>query len=143
MSSQSLALAQLQSLLGTNATDDALWRDLRQFEGAALPAIDALWELDRITDGSYWHIVHPRDEATKPLYAQRVDEAVRQIHASLGDHQAGRCAAAFFLSPQLWQPAYTERYHATYYHRGSVQSRLLEQVAQACLKQRAPADWVA
>src|SRR5262245_27988410 len=98
MSRQSLALNQIQLLLGHYATDDTLWRDLRLFETTALPMITTVWELDQVEDGMRWHILHPRDEAARALHAQRIAEIVDQIAATLGT-AASACAAALFFNP--------------------------------------------
>ena len=138
------ALTELQGLLGPDATDDTLWHDLRRFEQTALPIITTRWQLDAVEDGSYWQLLHLHDAASQAQHTERLTETVRQLLAKLGADAASRCAAAFFLHPQLWQPAYAPLGPLYYAHsRGHVQAQLLHQVAEACLRCRTPTDWIA
>jgi len=100
------ALTELQGLLGPDATDDVLWHDLRRFEQAALPIVTARWQLDAVEDGAYWQVLRLHDAASQAQHTERLNETVHQLLARLGPDAASRCAAALFLHPQLWQPAY-------------------------------------
>lgn len=137
----STAHHELQALLGTAATDDSFWHDLRRFEQTALPIIDLLWSLDTTEVANPWQILHPSDDVGVERNRQRTETAVTQLFDELGANTS-RCAAAFYLGPQLWQPAYGGLRHMyNYSHRGSILSQLLGRVAAACLKRAAPPDW--
>ncbi len=140
MHTSSIALNQLQSLLGISATDDTLWRELRQFETAALPLIGQLWDLDAVQNGAYWRIIHPSEEAARQRHKQRIAQAIKQIRAALGAATAERGAAAIYLHPQLWQAAYT-RSRSYYSSRGHAEMQLLDQIAHASVTAHPPADW--
>jgi hypothetical protein len=136
------ALTELQGLLGPDATEDVLWHDLRRFEQAALPIITTRWQLDAVEDGSYWQLLHLHDAAAQAQHTARLTETVRQLLVKLGPESASRCAAALFLHPQLWQPAYIPLGPYYYAHsRGHVQAQLLLQVAEGCLRSHTPPDW--
>ncbi len=144
MAHQSFALTELQSLLGPDSTEDALWHDLRRFEQTALPIITTLWQLDTVQDGTYWQLLHLHDAASQAQHTERLSETTRQVLSTLGTDAASRCAAAFFLNPQLWQPAYAPLGPYYYAHsRSNVQGQLLHQVAEACLQSHTPPDWIA
>src|SRR5581483_3941603 len=142
MQSKTSAHAELQALLGTAATDDAHWRDLRDFEAAALPAIVAEWQLGQADQLPHWRILHPYGEAEQALQQQRTAAAVERVSRKLGP-RASRCAAAFYLSPQLWQPAYITHPWQMYIsnYAGQIRSQLLAHVAGACLARAVPANW--
>jgi len=136
------ALTELQGLLGPDATDDVLWHDLRRFEQAALPIVTARWQLDAVEDGAYWQVLRLHDAASQAQHTERLNETVHQLLARLGPDAASRCAAALFLHPQLWQPAYVPLGPYYYAHsRGHVQAQLLLQVAEGCLRSHTPPDW--
>src|SRR4029079_13620122 len=105
MSTQPLALSQIRSLLGPAATDDQIWADLRLFESTALPIVTTLWDLDRLEQQDIWQILYHHNHSAHGLHAERLEVAARGVQAVLGSAAASRCAAAFFLHPQLWQPA--------------------------------------
>jgi hypothetical protein len=138
------ALTELQGLLGPDATDDSLWRDLRRFEQAALPMITACWQLDAVQDEAYWHMLHVHDAPSQAQHAAHLAATVHQLVTTLGSELASRCAAALFLHPQLWQPAYVPLGPSYYARsRGHVQAQLLLQVAEGCLRSHTPPDWIA
>jgi len=142
MAKQTHALAELQGLLGPDATDDVLWHNLRRFEQTALPIITARWQLDTIEDRAYWQLLHVHDPVSQAQHTERLTETVRQLQAVLGRDTASDCAAALFLHPQLWQPSYVSL--DQYYYprsRGHVEVQLLHQVAEACLRSHTPPDW--
>jgi hypothetical protein len=137
------ALTELQGLLGTDATDDVLWHDLRRFEQAALPIITARWQLDAVEDGAYWQLLHLHDAAAQAQHTARLTETVHQLLIKLSPDAASRCAAALFLHPQLWQPTYVPLGPYYYAHsRGHVQAQLLLQAAEGCLRSHTPPDWI-
>jgi hypothetical protein len=136
------ALTELQGLLGPDATDDVLWYNLRRFEQTALPIITTRWQLDAVEEGSYWQLLHLHDADSQAQHTERLTETVDQLLATLGADAASHCAAAFFLHPQLWQPAYVPL--GPYYNahsQGHVEVQLLHQVAEACLRSHTPPDW--
>jgi Domain of unknown function (DUF4132)/Family of unknown function (DUF5724) len=137
------ALFELKAMLGAAAADAALWRDIRRFEAAALPAINAAWNLAELDYREMWTVIHPGDEAGRALYRQRCDEVRRAIRASLGDEIMSRCAAAFLLHPQLWQPAYGRERVYPHGYQASVQAQVLRELAADHLRQKPPHDWVA
>src|SRR6185295_4161551 len=118
-----------------------LWYDLRLFESTALPIVDTTWDLQNLEQAPAWQIIHPHGEAARAQSAARCAAAALAIQSALGSTTTSRCAAAFLLHPQLWQPAYTHGRH--YYDHGYVQSALLGRVAAACLEQQLPTDWAA
>jgi len=144
MTDHAHALIELQGLLGPDATEDIVWRNLRRFERTALPIITTRWQLNAVEDGSYWQLVHLHDAASQAQHTERLTETVRQLLAALGRNTASQCAAALFLHPQLWQPAYAPLGPYYYGHsRGHVEVQLLHQVAEACLRSHTPPDWIA
>jgi hypothetical protein len=68
---------------------------------------------------------------------------VHQLLIKLGPDAASRCAAALFLHPQLWQPAYISRGPYYYAHsRGHVQAQLLQAGRRGPSAQLLAADWI-
>jgi hypothetical protein len=143
MAANAHALTELRGLLGPDATDDVLWHDLRRFERAALPIITTRWQLDAVEDVAFWQLLHLHDAAAQAQHSARLTEIVRQLVAIFGREEASQSAAALFLHPQLWQPAYVPLGPYYYAHsRGHVQVQLLQQVAEECLRSHTPPDWI-
>jgi hypothetical protein len=137
MHTPATAIGHLQVLLGTAATDDALWQDLRRFEAAAAAAIAATWDLDEASHG-YWRITNPSGAEAKARHQERITSCVNQLRAQLVG-AASRGAAALYLNPQLWKPAYERSY--AYNSPQRVTMHLLDAVAEATLRVSPPADW--
>jgi hypothetical protein len=137
------ALFELRALLGDAAVDEAIWRDIRRFEAAALPAINAAWNLAEIGYQDMWTVLHHWDEAGRARHRQRRAEALGMMRAQLDDTTMARCAATFFLHPQLWQPAYNRQQRYPHGHKAHFQSQVLHELAADLLSQKLPRDWVA
>jgi len=143
MDDRSLALHQLQALLGADINDDALWRDIRRFEMAALPVINTVWGLADLNYQDMWSIQHAHNEAARTLRQQRLAEALCALEATPADDTLERCAAAFLLHPQLWQPFYSHESTNQHNYRASVQARLLPELAAVYIGRHTPTDWSA
>ena len=46
----------------------AIWRDIRRFEAAALPAINAAWNLAELGDQDMWAVLYRWDDAGRGLH---------------------------------------------------------------------------
>ncbi|HEU4324562.1 MAG TPA: DUF4132 domain-containing protein [Roseiflexaceae bacterium] len=143
MSDGTIALAELTRLLGPDATDDALWQDLRRFEQAALPLIIRLWELESDRHLPHRRGIHDHTAEGRALNEARTEQAITELEAALGP-ALGRCAAAFWLNQQLWRPGYEQiPDRGGFLFRLPTQTSLLDRVAAACARRDPPLDWIA
>lgn len=138
MHAPATAIGHLQALLGSSATDDGLWQDLRRFETAAAAAIAATWDLEEIGRQGWWRVANPSGAEAKALQQERLTRCVNQLRAELNG-AASRGAAALYLNPQLWQPAYERGF--AYNSPERITQQLLDAVAEATLRVFPPADW--
>ncbi|MCU0493252.1 MAG: DUF4132 domain-containing protein [Chloroflexaceae bacterium] len=140
----SLAVSQLQGLLGRSATEETTWNELRRFEAAAIPIIYRLWELQQLEEEEnnwhrFWELVQPGYGEAAARYNQRRAAAVAELAASMGVVESGHGAATLYMHPQLWQPAYQQGHG--YYSLERAYLALLADVARTCALSYPPADW--
>jgi hypothetical protein len=125
--------ASLAGVAGLGATDPVIWSALRRFERAALPILTDIWELERTDEQALWSLRHSymRRSEDAAADAQRRAQVQRRLHNALGG-DAGPCAAACALHPQLWLPAYEQQRHIRELRR-TVTGHLLHTAAQEML----------
>lgn len=126
--------APLAGVIGLGASDAEIWRALRRFERAALPILTEVWDLERANEQELWPLMYsymrrPEDAAAD---VQRRAEAQRRLQHALGP-EAGPCAAACALHPQLWMPAYSQHRYSRAMRRAAT-GHLLFVAAQELLR---------
>lgn len=132
------ATTELEHLLGMGASDDRIWHELRRFQTVALPTVQAIWELDSLTESqALWRLVH--DNQHDPNDQARLEQALQQVLVALGP-DAGACAASFYLHPFLWQFQREYRYDIRY-ARSQAEIHLQTRLAAACCARTSPPDW--
>lgn len=101
----------IAGVIGLGATETTTWHALRRFEQVALPIIETIWTPDQITEAQFWSMFHAvRYRGRRMALDTQRKHAIAQLRATLGD-DAGPCAAALVLHPQLWAHSYESDYH--------------------------------
>lgn len=142
----SLAHDGIESLLGMGVINDDLWHDLSRFETTALPFVTANWHLATINfaaaryDHFLYRCYNQHDDEVQTEHLHRIAATLAALEQTLGTATLRRCAAAFYLHPQLWLPHY-RGYHLDQLQ--GCQAYLLAEVAGSYLCQHTPPDWVA
>jgi hypothetical protein len=139
MQEQTIALNQIQSLLGYDAFDDAVWQQLVGFKQVAREHIGRIWALHELNNEYNWAFLHTCRDRNNPENQARLEQAYQALRIALGD-QVSSHAASFMLRSQWLGKSSTTHWNDDF--SDQVEQTLLQVVCAYVLEHEQPSDWV-